>query len=165
MSAITAVIGRNSINKLELLLNSIHKTCPTTCSKDSNCLAEKNLSEETEEKLQQLREEVKDYREHKEVADHQAAELSRRKNALKEGECLVVEDFAGRFLIKAELELSQEDYFARKGVPDLILFVYYREGNEIKYQSFDIISKRSEKDDFGYVRSAWLHLLNENSFF
>ena len=71
-----------------------------------------------------------------------------------------MEDFAGRFIVKTDLELSQKDFFARFGVPDLVLYVYFKKGGQLKSEAFDILSKKDEKEDFPYLRSAWLYLLN-----
>ena len=156
--------GHDEKQKLSIALSALHKDCKN-CSQDQKCPKEKTADRETREKLANFRQKVEDYKEHKDIADHQAGELVRMKENLREGECLVVEDFAGRFLIKATLELSQEDFFARKGVPDLVLFVYYKMEGNLVHKSFDILSVTSEKDDFSYLRSAWLTLLNETSFF
>jgi len=156
--------GHDNKQKLSIALTSLHKDCKD-CTKDSKCPKERGADREIKEKLADLRQKVEEYKEHKEIADHQAGELVKMKENLKDGECLVVEDFAGRFLIKADLQLSQEDFFARKGVPDLVLFAYYKQNGKLTYKSFDILAKASEKDDFSYLRSAWLTLLNETSFF
>jgi len=122
--------------------------------------------ENNKEEFAQVRKEIEEYEEHKAIADHQANMFVKAKEELKEGECVVVEDFAGRFLVKAVLQMSQEDYFARKEAPDLVLFAYYRnEKGEVVFKSFDILSKVAQKDDFAYLRSAWLHLLNQGDFF
>jgi len=156
--------GHDSKVNLETLQKKLHRECEG-CSQDENCPKEKSADQVTQQRLKSLRDAVRDYTEHKEIADHQANQLVKMKEELKEGECLVVEDFAGRFLIKSDLQLSQEDFFARKGVPDLVLFAYYKKQGRLEHQSFDIISKVQEKDDFGYLRSAWMFLLNELSFF
>jgi hypothetical protein len=126
------------------------------------CRAEREASETDKVKLGALRIEVRDYRLHKDTADHQASEYSRQKNSLKPGECLIVEDFAGRYIVCNDIEMTQKSFFARVGVPDLILVKYWRdeEGGELKSETYDFFSKTEEKDDFHYVRSCWLYLLN-----
>jgi len=141
---------------LEVLTNKVHKECGE-CPRDETCTAEKKS--EHKDKIKELREGVAEYVEHKEIADHQAAEMRTAKQNLGEGECLIVEDFAGRFLVKAALELSQNDYFARVGVPDLVVCAYYMVGKKIVSKTFDLLANTKEKDDFYYLRAAWVELL------
>jgi len=156
--------GQDAKEKLRVFRTRLHKNC-AGCPQDESCDLEQNLVTDVKEELGALKEEVKSYLEHKKIADHQADKLVEFKENLREGECLVVEDFAGRFLIKAELELSQEDFFARKGVPDLVIFAYFKKGSILEHRSFDILAKTSEKDDFAYLRSSWIYLLNQTDFF
>jgi len=144
-------------------MGNIHRNC-NNCPRDASCSAEKSLRKEDKEKAKNLREKVAEYLEHKEIADHQAAAMREAKHNLQEGECLVVEDFAGRFLVKAALELSQNDYFARVGVPDLVVCVYSKKGGVVSSEIIDIMGQTKEKDDFYYVRAAWMELLNRNIF-
>ena len=141
------------------MVDKYHTKCEN-CSKDATCPAEMALEEEKREEFKTLRSEVADYLEHKEIADHQAAAMRLAKETLIEGECLVIEDFAGRFLVKADLELSQNDYFARFGVPDLVVCVYYKEKGETKCEIFNFLAKTKEKEDFYFLREAWIALLD-----
>jgi len=78
---------------------------------------------------------------------------------LKKDEVLIIMDFSGRFLVKGDIQLSQEDFFARYGVPCLVMFCYYlNEKGEVIHQVSDFMSKTEEKDDFDYVR-ARIYLL------
>jgi hypothetical protein len=138
---------------LEILIKQVHKDC-VDCPRNETCKVEKKNS-----RIKELRQEVTDYLEHKEIAEHQAAAMRTAKQNLGPGECLIVEDFAGRFLVKSALELSQNDYFARVGVPDLVVCVYFKEGTEIVSKTFDLLGTPKEKDDFFDLRSAWLELL------
>ena len=158
--------GRNKIFELEVHRSKLHRNC-NACQKNETCPLEQQLKEEEREGLDKLIDAVKDYREHKKIADHQAKKMQELKDALVPGECLVIMDFAGRFIVQACLEMSQTDYFARVGVPDLVLYVYYREktGGELKTMCFDLLSKAKEKDDYCYVKAAWLHLLNNETIF
>ena len=156
--------GQDAKQMLETLRNSIHSKCQQ-CSRNHECEAEKNLRDEKKEKLQDTLNQCENYKSHKRIANHQADAFSKAIQELKEGECLVVEDFAGRFIVKQDIKLSQRDFFARKGIPDLVLFCYYKKGDKTEKHIFDILAKKEEKEDFFYLRSAWLHLLNENTFF
>jgi len=62
--------GHISKDQLALFLNKVHKNCKG-CTRDEQCPAEKDLSEDDSETLNRLREEVADYRAHKDTADHQ----------------------------------------------------------------------------------------------
>jgi len=158
--------GRNKIFELEVHRAKLHRNCQG-CAKDDTCVVERQLAGEARLDLNELKEAVKEYREHKEIADHQAKKMREIKDKLVPGEALVIMDFAGRFIVQACLEMSQADYFARVGVPDLVVYVYYRDKKDgpIHTVCFDLLSKVKEKDDYSYVRSCWLHLLNNEPLF
>jgi len=151
--------GHASKDQLAFMVSKYHSECQG-CSKDEKCAAERSLDEEKKEKFKSLRADVADYLEHKEIADHQAGAMRKAKEELKDGECLVIEDFAGRFLVKADLELTQNDYFARFGVPDLVVCVYYKEQGETTCEIFNFLAKTKEKEDFYFLREAWMTLLD-----
>jgi len=156
--------GRNKIIELATFRSHLHKDCQN-CSLNEDCAVEKNMGNADQETLQTLQDEIQEYRDHKCIADHQSKKFQEAKESLKDGECVVVMDFAGRFIVQACLEMSQADYFARVGVPDLVCYIYYREDGVLKHKCFDIISKSKEKDDYAYFRSAWLQLLNNETIF
>ena len=151
--------GHASKDQLAFMVSKYHSECQG-CSKDEKCAAERSLDEEKKEKFKSLRADVADYLEHKEIADHQAGAMRKAKEELKDGECLVIEDFAERFLVKADLELTQNDYFARFGVPDLVVCVYYKEQGETTCEIFNFLAKTKEKEDFYFLREAWMTLLD-----
>ena len=61
--------------------------------------------------------------------------------------------------MKAALELSQNDFFARVGVHDLVACVYFKKGGEVFSKTFDVMGNPKEKDDFYYLRAALVELL------
>eukprot|EP00733_Pompholyxophrys_punicea_P000507 Pompholyxophrys_punicea_v1_NODE_144_length_3209_cov_54.434686.p1 type:complete len:655 gc:universal NODE_144_length_3209_cov_54.434686:2046-82(-) len=160
------VEGNDAKQKLMTLRNQIHKECRSQCAKDSTCPVEANLSLSKKVALRKCLDEVKDYKFHKEIADHQSLEFKKKKTNVLPGECVIVMDFAGRFLVKADINLSQKDYFARFGVPDFVLVAYFYSFNEGKIvtKTFDFISKTESKEDINYVIATWLYLLNETNF-
>ena len=129
---------------LETLRNSIHSKCQQ-CSRNHECEAEKNLRDEKKEKLQDTLNQCENYKSHKRIANHQADAFSKAMQELKESECLVVEDFAGRFIVKQDIKLSQRDFFARKGIPDLVLFCYYITRKEIRLKNISLIFLQRRK--------------------
>ena len=151
--------GHASKEKLAFMVGKYHKECQT-CTEDERCPAELALDVEKKDAFKDLRTAVDDYLIHKDIADHQAAAMRMAKEQLSEGECLVIEDFAGRFLVKADLELSQNDYFARFGVPDLVVCVYFKEKGDTKCEIFNFLANTKEKEDFYFLREAWVALLD-----
>eukprot|EP00732_Lithocolla_globosa_P002254 Lithocolla_globosa_v1_NODE_1429_length_2580_cov_31.909307.p1 type:complete len:642 gc:universal NODE_1429_length_2580_cov_31.909307:1952-27(-) len=156
--------GHISKKQLSTIRQHLHADC-VDCSKDERCIVERAVRDEKKKKIEKLKKEIAEYRSHKVTADHQAAAYSLDKSLqkLNDGECVICKDFAGRFIVSNEISMSQKAFFARVGVPDLILVKYWKEDGKIKSETYDFFSETEEKDDFHYVRSCWLWLLNETN--
>eukprot|EP00733_Pompholyxophrys_punicea_P000790 Pompholyxophrys_punicea_v1_NODE_289_length_2364_cov_36.367259.p1 type:complete len:348 gc:universal NODE_289_length_2364_cov_36.367259:1215-172(-) len=154
--------GRSSVFQLNARLFYLHSKC-VACNKDNSCPVMKTISPEIQKRLTTLKKSVKEFQEHKEAVKIQKEVFLFQKDNLKDGECIILMDFAGRFLVCLDLNMTQRDFFARRGVPDMVMVLYFKVNGILHHTFVDYISKIAEKDDFLYVRSALLHLLNETT--
>ena len=165
--------GKADEATLTALEAETHRGCGDKCTRNGSCDAETKLSADNDddamrvERLAELRERVRSYREHVRVRDHQFDRYKKQIEELGEDEMLIVFDFMP-MTRDCYSKVSQSEMRAAHEV--FVIVCLWREKGELHSYNYNYFGgyeeddKTKVKNGFHFVRTALTDLFNRSEF-
>jgi hypothetical protein len=156
-------IGYQYIDKFKIIIQQIHKNC-FGCNKNEKCPQyQKYIKIEGNfEKLQNIQDEIEIFENHKKIYQHQDLQYNLDIKNLKKNEIIIIQDFSAKFFLSYSFQETQQEWFLKDTINDLVLTLITKKNNELKKEYLNFFNNTQESD-FIYVKNVWEYLINDEN--